>query len=177
MISSLYIKNYTLVDELTIEFAPGLNVLTGETGAGKSILVNAIGQLCGERSSPDLVRKGARKAIIEIQIDAAQKPELAELFAALDLDWPEDQIIIIRKEIHLNGSSRTFVNDTPITLNRLSALSALLIDLHGQHQHQQLLHQENHMIIWMLTVALSRRYGHFPVCLNAIIRRSVRCRN
>ncbi len=146
MIRSLYIKNYALVDELTIEFASGLNVLTGETGAGKSILVNAIGQLCGERSSSDLVRNGAQKAIIEIQIDAGNKPELAKLFAELELDWPEDKIIIIRKEINLNGTTRTFINDTPITLNRLSRLSALLIDLHGQHQHQQLLHPENHII-------------------------------
>ncbi len=146
MIRHLYIKNFTLVKELEIDFQSGLNIITGETGAGKSILVNAIAQLCGERGSPDLVRSGERKAIIEIIVDLPAMTSMQSLFGEMELDWPENNLAIIRKEIAASGTTRIFVNDTPATLNRLGRLSELLIDLHGQHQHQQLLHPEYHLL-------------------------------
>lgn len=146
MIKSLHIKNFALVDEITIEFRQGLNIITGETGAGKSILVNAIGQLCGERSSIELVRDGADKAIIEALIDAEPGRDLKDIINRLDFEIDDLSAILIRKEIKAAGSARIFVNDSPVTLNKLNQLSKYLFDLHGQYQHQQLLHPENHII-------------------------------
>ncbi len=145
MIKSLYIKQFTLVDELTIHFSDGLNIITGETGAGKSILVNAVAQLCGERASTELIRKEAKKAIIEAQFAVQPWDELKELVSELDLEIDDYSEIFIRKEIRASGNTRTFVNDSPVTLNQLSRLSGLLLDLHGQHQHQRLLHPEHHI--------------------------------
>ena len=145
MIKSLEIKNFALVESLSVEFGPGLNVLTGETGAGKTIIVNAIAQLFGERSSADLVRSGARKAIIEARLHAPLTPELKQMAAEFELDMDDTGSLIIRKEIGANGGTRNFVNDSPVTLNRLTRLGSALLDLHGQHQHQRLLHAENHL--------------------------------
>lgn len=145
MIKSLEIKNFALVESLNVDFGKGLNVLTGETGAGKTIIVNAIAQLFGERSSADLVRGGAKKAIIEAEIEVRPSQELKNLAAELELDLENSDSLIIRKEISANGNTRNFVNDSPVTLSRLNRLSSLLLDLHGQHQHQRLLHPENHL--------------------------------
>ncbi len=144
MIRSLYVKNFALVNELTIAFGPGLNIITGETGAGKSILINAMGQLCGERSPADLIRSGADKAVIEAEIQIDPSPAFSQLLAEHDLDI-EGKELLIRKEIKQKGASRSFINDTPVTLNVLNDISAFLFDLHGQHQHQRLLHPENHI--------------------------------
>jgi DNA repair protein RecN (Recombination protein N) len=146
MIRSLFIKNYILVDEIRIAFNTGLNIITGETGAGKSIIVNALGQLCGERGSPDMVRGGAKKAIIEAEIDASMRNDLAEQIDLEALGIDEDQHILIRKELNANGASRIFINDSPVTLPLLNQLSTLLFDFHGQHQHQRLLDPNNHII-------------------------------
>ncbi len=145
MLKSLYIKNFALIDELRIEFSEGLNIITGETGAGKSIIVNALAQLCGERSSVELVRKGAAKAILEAEIDFRPRPEILRILKELALDSETEYTLILRKEISAKGNSRTFVNDTPVPLSRLNEISSYLIDIHGQHQHQRLLHPENHL--------------------------------
>ncbi|MGD9897846.1 MAG: DNA repair protein RecN [Calditrichaceae bacterium] len=146
MVKNLYIKNFALVDETEVTFKPGLNIITGETGAGKSILVNALGQLCGDRSSSDLIRSGEKKAIIEAEIDIGSAANFLDLTGDFDPDNNHRSTIILRKEINANGSARIFLNDTPITLNKLNELSSRLIDLHGQHQHQRLLHPENHIV-------------------------------
>ncbi len=145
MIKSLYIKQFALVDELTVSFTEGLNIITGETGAGKSILVNAIAQLCGERASTELIRTDASKAIIEAQIAVQPWKELEELVKELELEIEDYSEIFIRKEIRSSGNTRTFVNDSPVTLNQLGRFSGMLLDLHGQHQHQRLLHPEHHI--------------------------------
>ena len=145
MIESLYIKNFVLVEEIDIRFGNGLNIITGETGAGKSIIVRAISQLCGERGSPDLVRRGANKAIIEAFVRVSDIKNLAELIENSILEEGPEDTIILRKEIYLNGASRIFINDSPITLTRLTEISSLFVDLHGQHQHQRLLYPENHL--------------------------------
>jgi len=145
MLTSLYIKNFVLVDELTIIFTPGLNIITGETGAGKSILVNAIGQLCGERSSSELVRSGANKAVIEALLQLKPSDALTALLDRLQISGMEQNGLIIRKEISSNGGSRIFINDSPATLNQLAELSSILFDLHGQHQHQRLLNSDLHI--------------------------------
>ncbi len=145
MIRSLYIKNFAIVDEIQVEFGKGLNIITGETGAGKSILINALAQLCGERGHTDLVRNGEKKAVIEAVFDVRPHSGLLRLAEALQLEIDDYSQIVIRKEISANGNSRTFVNDSPVTLSRLQKFSAFLLDLHGQHQHQRLLHPENHL--------------------------------
>ncbi len=145
MLKSLYIKNFALVEELFIRFSEGLNIITGETGAGKTIIVNAIAQLCGERSSVELVRKGAVKAILEAEIEFRPRDKILKILQDLTLDSEINSTIIIRKEITAKGISRTFINDTPVPLSRLNELSSYLIDIHGQHQHQRLLHPENHL--------------------------------
>ncbi|WP_456440897.1 DNA repair protein RecN [Caldithrix abyssi] len=145
MIKSLYIKNFALVEELTINFSDGLNILTGETGAGKTIIVTALAQLCGERSSVDFVRKGAPKAILEAEIEISENARLKQALQNLDIDGWDAPVLILRKEITARGTSRTFINDTPVPLNRLGEVSSLLIDIHGQHQHQRLLHPEHHI--------------------------------
>ena len=145
MIESLYIKNFVLVEEIDISFGEGLNIITGETGAGKSIIVRAISQLCGERGSPDLVRRGAKKAIIEAFIRVSDMKDLGKLIEEDIIDEGPEDAFILRKEIYLNGASRLFINDSPITLTRLSEISNLFVDLHGQHQHQRLLYPENHL--------------------------------
>ena len=168
MIKSLYIKNFVLVDELTIYFTDGLNIITGETGTGKTIIVSAIAQLCGERSSVDFVRKGASKAVIEAEIQLPDQPELENKLKELDIDLFDDNKLIIRKEITARGTSRNFVNDTPVPLNKLSEISSFLIDIHGQHQHQRLLHPENHIIYLDAFGKLGNRVAQFQALLNQL---------
>lgn len=144
MISSLLIKNFALIDHTEIRFQKGLNIITGESGAGKSILVSAISQLCGERSNLDFIKAGAKKAVIEAEVDLNERNDVLIMLQNHFVDF-DDNRLIIRKEINQSGSSRIFINDTPVQLSVLNDISALLIDLHGQHQHQVLLHPENHL--------------------------------
>ena len=145
MLKRLYIKDFAIVENLEIEFNSGFQVITGETGAGKSVIVGAIGLLCGERGQSDLVRSGAQKAILEAEFQLP--PEKAELAVLnkLDIDTFGDNIIIIRREVNPKGVSRAFINDTPVNVTTLNMLTTELIDLHGQHQHQRLIHPENHI--------------------------------
>ncbi len=142
MLKTLYIKNFALIDELTIEFGSGLNIITGETGAGKSILLGALGMVLGERASTDVIRKGEDKAIIEAIIDVTNNKRVSELLKANDIE--SSQEVILRREISAKGT-RCFVNDSPATLSLLHSISELCIDLHGQHEHQSLLKVESHI--------------------------------
>jgi len=144
MLKKLFIKDFAIVDQLEIEFEYGFQVVTGETGAGKSILVGALGLLCGERGQSDLVRSGADKAILEAEFMFSTDSKKAALLDKLVIDSIGD-MIIIRREINVKGVSRAFINDTPVNINVLSTLTELLIDLHGQHQHQRLIHPEHHI--------------------------------
>jgi DNA repair protein RecN (Recombination protein N) len=144
MLKKLFIKDFAIVDQLEVEFDSGFQVLTGETGAGKSILVGALGLLCGERGQSDLVRSGKDKAILEAEFRVPIDSKIKNVFAELAVDMI-DGIIIIRREINAKGVSRAFINDTPVNINSLSILTEILIDLHGQHQHQRLIHPENHI--------------------------------
>ncbi len=144
MLKRLYIKDFTIVDELEVEFALGFQVLTGETGAGKSILVGALGLLCGERGQTDLVRAGAKKAILEAEFRLPHVEKKQLLLSKFEVDTFDD-MLIIRREISEKGISRAFINDSPVNINTLTAVTGFLIDLHGQHQHQRLIHPENHM--------------------------------
>ncbi len=142
MLRSLYVRDYALIEELDVEFASGLNIITGETGAGKSILIGALNMIIGERASTDVVRSGAKKAVIEGIFDEADVPEVIELLEENAIE-PRDHLFM-RREI--TGSySRAFINDTPATVQLMREVAAHLIDLHGQHEHQSLLRTETHL--------------------------------
>lgn len=144
MLVRLYIKDYAIVDELEVRFEDGLLVITGETGAGKSIIIGALALLCGERGHSDLVRSGSTKAILEAEFKVEKKDELDKQLGKLNIDRLNG-LILLRREINQSGVSRAFINDSPVNVAHLGNLSTLLIDLHGQHQHQRLIHPENHI--------------------------------
>lgn len=144
MLKKLYVKDFAIVDHLEIEFDAGFQVVTGETGAGKSILVGALGLLCGERGQSDLVRSGADKAILEAEFKISLDSNKVTILEELEIDSLGD-IIIVRREINSKGVSRAFINDSPVNIHVLSSLTEILIDLHGQHQHQRLIHPEYHI--------------------------------
>ncbi|MUU76850.1 DNA repair protein RecN [Winogradskyella endarachnes] len=135
MLTSLYIKNYALIDELNVSFNNGLSIITGETGAGKSILLGGLSLVLGKRADLSQVKTADQKCIIEAVFDISNY-ELQALFQTLDLDY--EVHTIIRREILPSGKSRAFINDTPVNLESLASLSSYLIDIHSQHQTQQL---------------------------------------
>ena len=135
MLTTLYIKNYALIDELNVQFNNGLTIITGETGAGKSILLGGLSLVLGKRADLSQVKNTDQKCIIEAVFDIANY-NLKTLFKSLDLDY--DVQTIIRREILPSGKSRAFINDTPTTLDSLTTLSSHLIDIHSQHQTLQL---------------------------------------
>ena len=132
MLLSLSIKNYVLIESLDLDFSPGFSVITGETGAGKSILLGAIGLLAGNRADSTAIRSGAAKCTIE-GIFNVTALNLQSFFLDNDLDY--DDTCILRRELFATGKSRAFVNDTPVSLAQLKALGTHLIDIHSQHQN------------------------------------------
>lgn len=143
MLKRLYIENFALVDKLEIDFETGMNVLTGETGAGKSIIVGAIGRLLGEKGDKDDIRSGTKLAVIEGEFDIAGIPEIEKELNKLEVE-PEKGGLILRKEIHLKGNSRSLINGQAVTLTQLRSITKHLAELLGQHSHQQLLDEDNH---------------------------------
>ncbi len=141
MIKSLYIKNFALIDELEVQFGEGLNILTGQTGAGKSIIIGALNMILGERADTEVIRYGADKAIAEATIQAFENAQINELLSENEIE--SNDYLILRREIRQTGS-RAFINDSPVNIGILKALGDLLVDLHGQHDHQFLLKEENH---------------------------------
>jgi DNA repair protein RecN (Recombination protein N) len=142
MLKSLTIQQYALIDALAAEFTSGLTILTGETGAGKSIIVDALGLIIGARTSAEVVRSGEEKAVVEGIFAVAGNRKLAQVLEANDIE-PGNELIV-RREISARGQSRCFMNDSPVTLNLLKQVGELLVDLHGQHEHQSLLRPETH---------------------------------
>lgn len=142
MLRSLYIRDYAIIEQLEVTFDGGLNIITGETGAGKSILIGALSMILGERASTEVVRSGAKKAIIEGQFDEVESPGLIALLEENGLERSET--LILRREISAQ-QSRAFINDSPATVQLLRDVASYLIDLHGQHEHQSLLRPETHI--------------------------------
>lgn len=139
MLVHLSIKNYALIEELSIDFQSGLSIITGETGAGKSILLGALGLVLGNRADSLTLKDPAKKCVVEVQF-SIQKYGLESFFESQDLDYETETII--RREILPSGKSRAFVNDTPVTLNVLNELKSKLMDIHSQHQTLQLSDQD-----------------------------------
>lgn len=135
MLTQLSINNYALINELTIDFSSGLSIITGETGAGKSILLGALGLVLGNRADLSSLKDTSKKCVVEAKLDI-KNYKLQQFFEASELDYEE--LTIIRREILPSGKSRAFVNDTPVNLLVLNDLKSLLIDVHSQHQTMQL---------------------------------------
>lgn len=136
MLKKLHIRNFTLIDKLEMDFYPGFSVITGETGAGKSIIIGAIGLLLGNRADARQVKSGTEKCVIEATFDLSiyHSEALKQFFDNYDLDY-EPEACILRREVNANGKSRAFINDTPVNLTILRELGEQLIDVHSQHQN------------------------------------------
>lgn len=143
MLKSLCIKNYALIDELEVEFSSGLVIITGETGAGKSILIDALGLILGGRASAEIVRSGADRTVVEGRFTVSGNKKLGALLQENDLETGDE--LIVRREVSGKGQSRCFLNDSPVTLALQKQISELLVDLHGQHEHQSLLRVDTHI--------------------------------
>ncbi|MEE3198096.1 MAG: AAA family ATPase, partial [Pseudomonadota bacterium] len=141
MLSLIRIRNYAVIDELELEFGSGLSVLTGETGAGKSILVDALGLALGDRADANTVRKGKKRAEICVTFDCPDSHPALAWLSQHELD--EEQTCMIRRTISAEGRSRAFINNQPVTLQDLRNLGASLVEIHGQHAHQSLLQKTN----------------------------------
>ncbi|EFB93028.1 MAG: DNA repair protein RecN [Prevotella bivia] len=154
MLKKIYIKNFTLIDQLDITFHAGFSVITGETGAGKSIILGAIGLLLGNRADSKMIKMGEKKCTIEAHFDLS-KYNYEAYFEELDIDFePEDTII--RRELTSNGKSRAFINDTPVSLQDMRTLGEQLIDIHSQHQNL-LLQKEDFQLNVIDTIASDQK--------------------
>lgn len=138
MLEQLSIKNYALIEDLHISFTEGLNVLTGETGAGKSIIIGALGLILGDRATAGIVRKGEQSCTIRAEFDISQNKELCQLLKEQSLTV-EDNLLLLCREIGVNGKNRCLACDQVITLAMLQTIGGYLVDLHGQHEHQTIL--------------------------------------
>ncbi len=168
MLKHLYIKNFTLIDELDIELHEGFSVITGETGAGKSIILGAIALLLGQRADSKTLKQGADKCVIEASFDLSRYG-MDDFFAENDIENdPED--CIIRRELTASGKSRAFINDTPVQLSMLKELGERLVDVHSQHQNLLLNKQDFQLgvvdIIADDATALSQYQQTFRQCQN-----------
>lgn len=141
MLVELVIENYAVIDHVRVRFQPGLNLLTGETGSGKSIVVGALGLLLGARASPEVVRSGAERARIAGIFELPKDPQLAEVLERMGLELEEGELLIER-EIQASGKSRAFLGNRPVTLTVLRELAPWLGDIHGQHEQHQLFSAE-----------------------------------
>ena len=144
MLTELYIENFALIDKLTASFSAGLNMLTGETGAGKSIVIDAINVLLGERAGIDFVRTGAARAVLQATFDLTSAPHLLPALAEIGVE-PEDGLIILSREVAREGRNLARINGRVCPVGVIRQTGDLLVDLHGQHEHQSLLKEEHHL--------------------------------
>ena len=145
MLKHLYIKNFALIDILDIDLYPGFSVITGETGAGKSIVLGAIGLLLGQRADLKTLKQGADKCVIEAHFDLSHY-QMEPFFTENDIEYDANDCII-RRELTASGKSRAFINDTPVQLSMLKELGERLVDVHSQHQNLLLNKQDFQMSV------------------------------
>ena len=146
MLRSLSIRNFAIIDRLDLTFGDGFNVLTGETGAGKSIIMDALNLVLGGRSGSEMVRGGAKHASIDAAFDVGGSPELLTVLAEMGLD-AEDDLLLISREVAASGKSSARLGGRPVTIAQLREIGDWLVDLHGQHEHQSLLAAPRHIDI------------------------------
>lgn len=145
MLLGLHVKNLALIEKAEVEFAEGLNILTGETGAGKSIIIGSVGLALGQKASKDMIRQGEESAFVEL-IFSVDDEKKRETLATLDMEPDEDGLLIVSRKI-TQARSTSRINDETVTTGRLRAVTGLLLDMHGQHDHQSLLHKQKHLEI------------------------------
>ena len=145
MLLELHIKNYALIEEVVLEFGPGFNVLTGETGAGKSIIIDAVTLLLGGRGALEYIRTGAKEAFVCGVFSISNKLHLQQILSDLGLKADDDDTLIISCSILSSGRSQRRINGRPVTQSTLAEIGEHLVDIHGQHQHQALLKQAKHI--------------------------------
>ena len=138
MLLELKIKNFVLIEDLKIEFKKGLNILTGETGAGKSILIDALSGVLGEKMTTDSIRSGYERAILEGSFDISNLPQVKSIIEESGIDC-DDDTIILRRELYNTGKGRCFANATQIPISKLKEISDYLVDIHGQNEHQSII--------------------------------------
>lgn len=142
MLENLHVKNLALIEEIEVDFRPGLNILTGETGAGKSILLGSVNLALGGRYNADMLRTGAQFGLVEL-IFSIDSPLLEKQLASLDI-FPEDGRIVLSRKL-MAGRSQSRINGETVSMSTLKDVASMLIDIHGQHEHQTLLHKKNHL--------------------------------
>ena len=158
MLTQLFIKNFALIDELNVDFHIGFSVITGETGAGKSIILGALGMILGQRADAKLIKNGAAKCIVEAHFNL-EKYDFQQFFTDNDIEYDASDSII-RREISAAGKSRAFVNDTPVQLAVLKSLGEQLVDIHSQHQNL-LLQKEDFQLNVVDTIAQNQKELNF----------------
>lgn len=160
MLEELHVHNYAIIDKLQVRFTSGLNILSGETGAGKSILVGALGLLLGDKTDTSIIRSGAEETAVSGIVSVPGNAEAAQWLAAHGIE-AEEGTVILRRMLKSNGRGSLFIQSTPVTRADLHEFSTLLFDLHGQHEHQSLLDLENHRKLvdrWSGTEQLAERF-------------------
>lgn len=145
MLTDLIIKHFAIIDRLQVSFGPGFNVLTGETGAGKSIIIDAVGLLLGDRARPDLIRTGEEEATVEALVDLAGRPELQQ--AVAEAGFAAGDELVLRRVISRSGKNRIYINGSLATLAQLQPLTAQLVTIYGQHEHQSLQRNDTHLTL------------------------------
>src|SRR5262245_11334167 len=157
MLNRLRIVNFALLEEIDIEFAKGLSFFTGETGAGKSIVIDAICRLLGARATQDDVRAGESKAVLEAIFDSSQLSSSAKnLLQEWNVELEEDELIL-RREIGSSGKSRSLVNNCSVTLQQLRQLAPFLVDVFGQNEHQTLLDSESQRKLYDESIGIQKQ--------------------
>lgn len=167
MLESLHISNYALIDLIDIRFHEGFNVITGETGAGKSIILGALSLLLGSRADTRVVTKPDAKSVIEAVFTVNDYPQLKDFCLKEDIEW-DDERCILRREISPAGRSRAFVNDSPVPLAKLREVSMHLIDIHSQHQNQLLATPEFQLDVIDTLASNSQRLRDYQLRFNAL---------
>ena len=160
MLEELHVHNYAIIDKLQVRFAAGLNILSGETGAGKSILVGALGLILGDKTDTSIIRSGAEETTVSGIVALEENGEATRWLAARGIET-EDGAVIVRRMLKSTGRGSIFIQSTPVTRADLHEFSLLLFDMHGQHEHQSLLDLENHRRLvdrWAGTETLADRF-------------------
>ena len=147
MLLELDVRNYALIDSLSIPFGPGFNVLTGETGAGKSLIIDCLGLVIGGRASADSVRSGSDSALVEAVFDISDVPEAARIVAGLGIELEPDGTLVLSRQVWSHGRSQCRVNGRMVTATALAQLGSALVDIYGQHDYQSLTRPARHMAL------------------------------
>ncbi|MFH1477307.1 MAG: DNA repair protein RecN [Verrucomicrobiota bacterium] len=174
MLQSLQIKNLALVDTLNVEFTSGLNVITGETGAGKSMIIGALNLLLGERADKTLLRAGADQCVVEAVFQMDRPDELHALLQASGIECGAEERLIVKRAFNASGTGRQFVNNSPVTLQVLKRIGDLLVDMHGPHDHQSLLSADFQLNVLDAFGRLEKELGAYRAewnCQQALLAR------